>query len=230
MKLILQSTRLNRDTPLSEQIYVLLRKLIVTGKIRPGQTFDEKAFALKLGTSRTPVREAIKKLTDENLVIVAAQSGTRAAKIDIKEVEQAFIIRRALEMESAACAARNIGKPDIAALREILAAHGLAIKRMNYAAAIAHDDQFHARIAEISKMPRLWRTIEISKAHLDRCRHMMLPRPGEAAATLEQHKTIIQALSSKDPDKARAAMAQHLEKAYANTRQVLEKEASVSAV
>lgn len=230
MKLILQTTRLNREGSLSEQIYILLRKLIVTGKIQPGQIFDEKAFALKLGTSRTPVREAIKKLTDENLVIVAVQSGTRAAKIDIKEVEQAFIIRRALEMESAACAARDIKKLDIAALRVILAAHALAIKRKNYAEAIAHDDKFHARIAEISKMPRLWRTIEISKAHLDRCRHMMLPRPGEAAATLEQHKSIIQALSSKDPEKARAAMAQHLEKAYANTRQVLEKEAAVSSV
>lgn len=228
MNLILQSTRLNRDSPLSEQIYVLLRKLIVTGQIQPGQTFDEKAFALKFGTSRTPVREAIKKLTDENLVVVAAQSGTRAAKIDIKEVEQAFIIRRALEIESAASAARNMKKGDIAALREILAAHAMAIKHKNYGEAIAHDDLFHALIAEISNMPRLWRTIEISKAHLDRCRHMMLPRPGEAVATLEQHKNIIQALSSKDPNKARAAMAQHLEQAYANTRQVLETEAATS--
>ncbi len=224
MKLKLQRTKLNRDGPLSEQIYVLLRKLIVTGQIQPGQTFDEKAFAIKLGTSRTPVREAIKKLTDENLVIVAAQSGTRAAKIDLKEVEQAFIIRRALEMESAATAASKIGQIDIAALREILSAHARAIKAKNYAEAIAHDDHFHAKIAEISKMPRLWRTIEISKAHLDRCRHMMLPRRGEAAATLEQHKAIIRALRSKDPNKARTAMAQHLENAYTNTRQVLEME------
>ena len=222
MKSKLQGTKLGRGSPLGDQIYILLRKLIVTGQIQPGQAIDEKAFAAKLGTSRTPVREAVKKLSDEHLVIVAAQSGTRAAKIDLNEVEQAFVIRRALEMESAASAASKIKQVDIDALRTILAGHARAIRRKNYAEAIANDDQFHARIAEISNMPRLWRTIEISKAHLDRCRHMMLPRPGEAAATLEQHKAIILALSSKDPKKARAAMAQHLENAYANTRQVLD--------
>ena len=168
------------------------------------------------------MREAIQKLSDEHLVIVAAQSGTRAAMIDPNEIEQAFVIRRALEMESAAYAARNISQADIDALRTILVAHGQAIWRKDYANAIATDDQFHARIAEISKMPRLWRTIEISKAHLDRCRRTMLPRPREAAATLQQHKAIVQALSSKDPNKAREAMAQHLDKAYGNTRQVLE--------
>ena len=229
MKSKLQGTKLGRGSPLGDQIYILLRKLIVTGQIQPGQTIDEKAFAAKLGTSRTPVREAVKKLSDEHLVIVAAQSGTRAAKIDPNEVEQAFVIRRALEMESAASAASKIRQVDIDALRAILAGHARAIKCKNYAEAIANDDQFHARIAEISNMPRLWRTIEISKAHLDRCRHMMLPRPGEAAATLEQHKAIIHALSSKDPNKARAAMAQHLENAYANTRQVLETEPAASS-
>src|SRR5260221_9256046 len=110
MKLKLQSIRLDRGRPLGDQVYILLRKLIVTGLIQPGQTIDEKAFAAKLGASRTPVREAIKKLSDEHLVIVAAQSGTRAARIDPNEVEQAFIIRRVLEMESAAYAARNISQ------------------------------------------------------------------------------------------------------------------------
>ncbi len=228
MKLMLKGAKLDRDSPLRDQIYGLLRKLVVTGQIAPGQTIDEKAIAAKLGISRTPVREAIKKLSDEHLVIVAAQSGTRAAGIDQHEVEQAFVIRRALEMESAAHAARKILQSDIAALHALLAAHAKAIRGKDYAAAIATDDQFHARIAEISKMPRLWRAIEISKAHLDRCRHMMLPRRGEAAATLEQHEAIIQALSSKDPNKARAAMAQHLEKAYANTRQVLKMEPTAS--
>ena len=229
MKLMLHGTRLDRGSPLRDQIYILLRKLIVTGQIQPGQTIDEKACTAALGISRTPVREAIKKLSDEHLVIVAAQSGTRAAGIDPNEVEQAFIIRRALEMESAAYAARNISQVDVDVLRTILATHGRAIRRKNYADAIGTDDEFHARIAEISKMPRVWCAIEISKAHLDRCRHMMLPRPGEAAATLEQHEAIIQALSSKDPNKARAAMAQHLEKAYANTRQVLEMEPTASS-
>jgi DNA-binding GntR family transcriptional regulator len=218
----LRGIRLDRSSPLRDQIYAVLRKAIVTGRVRPGETIDEKAIALQLGVSRTPVREAVKKLTDEHLVVVAAQSSTRASQIDPHDVEQAFVIRRALELESAGLASRRVNRADIDALSDILASHAQAMRRKNFDDAIAIDDRFHARIAEISGMPRLWQAIEISKAQLDRCRHLMVPRAGEAAATLTQHRAIIRALASKDPTKAQRAMAEHLEKNYANTRRMLE--------
>jgi GntR family transcriptional regulator, rspAB operon transcriptional repressor len=71
-------------------------------------------------------------------------------------------------------------------------------------------------------LPRLWHMVEISKAHLDRCRHMLLPKVGEAAATLEQHRTIIRALNTKKPDAAREAMRQHLDNSYKGTVRMLE--------
>ncbi len=64
-----------------DQIYPLVRRMILTGAIKPGEVIDEKAIAAQLNVSRTPVREAVKKLSDENLVEVVAQSGTRAARI-----------------------------------------------------------------------------------------------------------------------------------------------------
>ncbi len=64
--------------------------------------------------------------------------------------------------------------------------------------------------------------IEISKAHLDRCRHMLLPRTGEAAATLEQHRAIIRALNTKKPEAAREAMRHHLDTSYASVAKMLE--------
>ncbi len=209
---------------LREQIYTLIRSLILTGKIGPSEVIDEKEIASLLKISRTPVREAVKKLSDEHLVDVVAQSGTRASRIDRHEVEQAFLIRRALEMEIAGLAALRMSQIHVDALSDILIAHARAIERKDFIEAIAIDDRFHRTIAEISNMPRLWRAIEISKAQLDRCRYMMLPRSGEAEATLEQHREIIRALNSRDPERARLAMGSHLEKAYSNAAKVLDAE------
>ena len=80
----------------------------------------------------------------------------------------------------------------------------------------------HTAITEISDLPLLWSTIEISKAQLDRCRHMMVPRAGQAEATLEQHREIIRGLNSRDPAKAAAAMKAHLDAAYRSTVAVLD--------
>lgn len=225
MGLHLSKARIDRKRPLRDQIYELIRNLVLTGQIGPGEIVDEKLIAAQLKISRTPVREAVKKLSDEHLIDVIAQSGTRAALIDRREVEQAYIIRRALEMESAGRAVPHMNGAHAEALSEILMAHARAIEGKDYVLAIATDDKFHKYISEISNLPRLWRAVEISKAQLDRCRHIMLPRAGEAEATLEQHRAIIRALNSKDPDKARSAMGQHLDRSFATAAKVLNAEA-----
>ena len=221
----LAKATVDRKRPLRDQIYELVRNLILTGKIGPGEIVDEKLIAAQLKVSRTPVREAVKKLSDEHLIDVVAQSGTKAAMIDRHEVEQSYIIRRALEMESAAQAVKNMTNAHADMLADILMAHARAIERKDYILAIATDDKFHRTISEISNLPRLWCAIEISKAQLDRCRHMMLPRAGEAEATLEQHREIIRALNSGDAEKARTAMGSHLERSFGNAAKVLDAEA-----
>ncbi|MCX7349455.1 MAG: GntR family transcriptional regulator [Alphaproteobacteria bacterium] len=218
----LTTLRLDRSRPLRDQIYPLVRGLILSGVIRPGQVIDEKAIAAQLDVSRTPVREAVKRLSDEHLVDVVAQSGTRASRMDRRAIEESFLIRRALEMESAAQAASRMAQEHADRLHDILARHERAVEKRLFAEAIVQDDAFHHAITEISDLPRLWRTIEISKAQLDRCRHMMLPRAGQAEATLEQHREIIRGLNSRDPAKAVTARKAHLEAAYRSTVAVLD--------
>ncbi|MCB1432544.1 MAG: GntR family transcriptional regulator [Alphaproteobacteria bacterium] len=205
-----------------DQIYPMVRNLLLTGAIQPGEVIDEKAIAAQLHVSRTPVHEAIKRLADEHLVEVIAQSATRAARMDRKEIEESFLIRRALEIESAVQAAPRMNQDHTDRLADILNAHARSVERRNYVDAISRDDEFHRYITEISDLPRLWSTIEISKAQLDRCRHMMLPRAGQAEATLEQHREIIRALNSRDPAKAAAAMKSHLDAAYSSTKSVMD--------
>lgn len=222
MTVDLSSVRLDRACPLRDQIYPVVRRLLLTGAIPPGGIVDEKAIAAQLQVSRTPVREAVKRLVDEHLVEVFAQSATRAARVDRREIRESFLIRRALEMESAGQASPRMTPQHADRLAEIIDAQAKALAQRDFAEAIARDDDFHRYIAMISDLPRLWSTIEISKGQLDRCRHMMLPRDGEAAATLEHHRRIVRALTGKDPDQARRAMGDHLETAYRSTEAVLD--------
>ena len=214
--------KINRKLPLRDQIYSMVRTNILTGSIGAGQIIDEKAIALKLEVSRTPVREALKRLSDERLVEIVAQSGTRATAINRRDIEQAFLIRRALEVESAAQAALRMSQDHADQLADILRLHARSIERRNYIQAIGFDDSFHRYLTDISDLPLLWRSIEISKAQLDRCRHMMLPRAREADATLEQHRAIIRALNTGKQSEARDAMAKHLDAAFENTIRAME--------
>ncbi len=200
--------------PLREQIYGMIRRMILTGEFAPGLVIDEKAIALKLGVSRTPVREAVKKLSDENLVDVKAQSATAIAAIDRKLIHEAFLIRRALEVESIGIAAGRMTDQHEERLEELHLLHAHAIERRRYVDAIARDDAFHRYISEISDLPHLWQAIEISKAQLDRCRFLTVPRPGQAEATLVQHRNIVKALIEKDAALSRLMMSEHLEMAY----------------
>ncbi len=218
---------LDRRMPLRDRVYAVVRQRIITGHIPPGGIIDDKEIAAELGISRTPVREAIKKLSDEHLVDVIAQSGTRASRIDKHEVRQAYIIRRALEMESAGQAAGLFSVSHLESLNAIHHTHERLLEQKRFVEAIATDDHFHRYIAGISNLGRLWNMVEISKAQLDRCRHFLLPRPGEPEATLKQHREIIKALQA-GPDAARDAMARHLDAAFGNTMKVLDTESAGS--
>lgn len=213
----LMDMRLDRTRPLRDQVYGLLRRQIVTGELDPGSAVDEKAIALRLQVSRTPVHEAVKKLSDERLVTVRAQSGTIVAALDRHEIEQAQVIRRALEAEAAHTAAGRVTEAWLNRLEDILLLQAAALERRGFADAIAHDDAFHRTVTEISGYPMLWRAIEISKAQLDRCRHAMIPMAGLGAATLTEHGAIVAALRARDPGASREAMRAHLDSSYRKT-------------
>jgi GntR family transcriptional regulator, rspAB operon transcriptional repressor len=204
-----------RAPSLSERGYAVLRRRILTCDLEPGALIDEKAIAAELRMSRTPVREALKRLADEGLVEVRAQAHTLVKPIDRKRIYEAYLIRRALEMESVAQAARRSTLQSRHQLQDIHMLHKRALQRRRYVDAIDLDDRFHRTLSEISDLPHLWQTIDVSKAHLDRLRYLTVPRIGQGEATLIQHQAIIKAVAKGDDDAARKAMADHLDKAYA---------------
>jgi DNA-binding GntR family transcriptional regulator len=177
---------------------------------------------MSLGVSRTPVREAIQKLSDEHLVDVKPRSGTRVAKVSHMHVYQAFMIRRALESETVFSAAKNLTQKNAKKLERNLKQHEMALKRKQYVDAISFDDEFHKTIADIANLPLLWRAITIFKAQLDRCRHQTLPKEGYGASTLAQHKAILDALKDRDECLARRMMQAHLDETYVGIQKFLD--------
>src|SRR5580692_1132997 len=123
----------------------------------PGATMIEKDLCQAFGVSRTPVREALLRLSEEQLVDVYPQTGTFVSRIAEAAVRDAMAIRQALEQAAARYAARRAGADDIARLRRIL------VRQRAHAAAGAldefheADEALHQAIAEIARHPHIWR-------------------------------------------------------------------------
>lgn len=212
----LAGVSLNRSIPLRDQVYALVRKAIVTGKLAPGASINEIEIATRLGISRTPVREAVKKVSEEGLVEVFAQTGTFVAEISRKQVEEAYIIRIALELESIK-RATGLEARQLQDLEDIIDDHEIALERGRFDEAIARDDDFHRYIAEVNDLKMLWKVVDITKAQMDRCRLLMLPSPGAGQETIAQHRAILEALTKHDGEGAMKALKVHLETSLLNT-------------
>ena len=100
---------LDKNTPVTAQVYSHLRNLILRLHLKPGEALSEQELSVKLGLSRTPVREAFIRLAEEGLVDVYPQRGTLVAPIRIAEVKEAHFIRRLLEFAIVRSAAESAG-------------------------------------------------------------------------------------------------------------------------
>ncbi len=216
-----QPSDIDRRVPLREQVYELLRTRIIIGQLRPHQIINEVEVASELGFSRTPVREAVKRLADEGLIVVRAQNGTFVSDLGPKDIDEAYLIRTALEVESVRAAVSNATAAELDALEDTIGVHETAIRRLRFVEAIRLDDQFHRQIAEISGLLMLWRAVDISKAQMDRGRHLALPLRGAGEATIAQHRAIVEALRRHDRLRAVRAMHTHLNTSRRNTLMVL---------
>lgn len=126
-------------------------------------------------------------------------------------MEEAYIIRIALELESVSRAAPLIKQSHVYDLEDIINAHEVALSRGRFDEAIARDDDFHRYIAEINGLSTLWKVVDMSKAQMDRCRLLIIPRPGVGQETIEQHRGILRALESGNGKAAMAALKAHLD-------------------
>jgi DNA-binding transcriptional regulator YhcF (GntR family) len=119
--------QLDDERSCSEQVLALLRQAIIRARLTPGTPLSEAALARLLGVSRTPVREALRALAREQLVLVYPQAATVVAPIDIEALQEGCFIRRSLECANVEELASHVTPRELAALRGLLAAQRAAI-------------------------------------------------------------------------------------------------------
>lgn len=199
-----------RNAGSAEQVYRRLKEDILHLVLHPGQALSEPELALRSGTSRTPVREALIRLADEGLVEVAPKSGTRVSRIPMAALPEAILVRKALEETTSRLAAEKATRSGLMRLEACILRQEERAEMADFEAFHAADEEFHAAIADIAGFPGIWSLVERAKMHVDRYRRLTLPEAGRMARVVAEHRRVLEALRRQDSQGAAAAMAAHI--------------------
>lgn len=194
----------------TDQIHRLLRGDILAAVLRPGEAMSEARMAVRFGVSRTPVREAFKRLVEEGFLMVVPQVGTFVAPIDLAAVHDSQFVRETLECRTVALAARHADAAGKAALEQNVRQQERDLAAGDRAAFFRHDEAFHAELAKLAGHPSVWSLIEGVKAQLDRVRCLSLDSAAWPNMILTQHREIMHCVITGDEVGAEAAMRAHL--------------------
>jgi DNA-binding GntR family transcriptional regulator len=193
------------------RLYRDLRAELVSLERLPGEPIYEAELPKSYGFSRTPVREALRKLADEGLIEIFPQSGTFAARIPLAALPETIVIRRALEETLARLAAERAQRSQIIVLLAQLERQREASRAGGRNVFHQADEAFHGAIAEAAGYRGIWALVEQVKVHVDRLRRLTLPQEGRMTRAIREHAAIAAAIESPDGERVAVAMGAHLD-------------------
>ena len=205
--------RLDNYKPLRELVFESLREAIISGQLRPGERLMEIQLAEEMGVSRTPVREAIRKLELEGLVVMIPRKGAYVAGLSLKDIVDVFEIRGALEGLAAELAAERITDNELEELERYLVKIADDIEKGDLDKVVATDTEFHSILYQASRNQRLSQIISNRREHIQRFRTTSLSYPGRMKTALEEHRKIVEAISARDCELAFKLAQEHIENA-----------------
>ncbi len=203
--------KLDSYQPLREVVCETLREAIRTGILQPGERLMEIKLAEELGVSRTPVREAIRKLEMEGYVIMMPRRGTYVANLSIRDVNEVFEIRTSLDSLASGLAAERITDEELEQLERLLVLIGEYIEKGDMEKIVETDTEFHDILYQASRNSRLIGIILNLREQLTRFRAMSMAYPGRLKETLEEHSRIVEAIADGNVKAARKASELHME-------------------
>ena len=198
-----------------EAAFEKIKEAIIKGHFKPGEKLVEQTLAQEMGVSRTPVREAIRRLEAEGFVVSIPRKGVVVSRADKEEIVQLYSIRAELEGLAARWAIENADEDDMRKLDE-------AISRMEETAAsgdldgvVQSNALFHDAIAQASKSRILCTLLKTLQDNIQRFRFQSLHLPGRPVAALAEHKEIVAAIKEKKTEEADRLLKEHLQNACA---------------
>lgn len=199
--------------PLRELVLEAIREAIINGTLQPRERLMEIQLAEELGVSRTPIREALRKLELEGFIVMIPRKGAYVADLSIKDVSDVFEIRVALEGLAAGLAAERGTEEELEELERLLVEKAEAIAQNNIEALVKVDTRFHETIYTASRNERLKTIISNLREQIQRFRLTSLSHPGRMEKSLEEHRAIVEALGSRDIQLAKQLAQDHIENA-----------------
>lgn len=209
----LQPIKLDSYKPLRELVCENIRQAIIAGVFSPGERLMEIQMADEMGVSRTPVREAIRKLELEGFVVMIPRRGTYVADISIKDITEIYEIRTSLDMLAAGLAAERITDDELENLNRLLVEIGQHIADNNMEKIVEADTAFHDILYQASRNERLRSIINNLREQLTGIRGRSMSYPGRLVETMAEHRTLVDCIAARDVEKAQNAARVHLENA-----------------
>ena len=195
---------------LGQRVYQTLREAILSLAYRPGEILRKPEICEALGVSRSPVADAVARLAAEGLVDVVPQAGTFVARFSMEEIREGAFLREAIEVAAIERVAETITEDQLTQLRRNITVQAALIADGDVPGFYQTDAAMHELILSFTGFRKLAQVSETAWLHVNRARQLILPVPGRITATLDEHRAILAALESRDPDAARLATRAHL--------------------
>lgn len=197
--------------PLREVVFKTLRQAILTGELKPGEPLMEVKLADKLGVSRTPIREAIRKLELEGLVVIKPRRSAAVASITKEDLTDVLEVRRVLEKLAIELCCRKRTGSDIVLLKENLEKFKRSIRKNDVTEIAVSDVQFHETIYNATGNKRLCQILYNLREQMYRYRLEYIKDEQTRNQLIKEHEEILAAIEERDELRASQAILLHID-------------------
>ncbi|HEY8417620.1 MAG TPA: GntR family transcriptional regulator [Limnochordales bacterium] len=202
---------ITKAPPLYEQVYQSLRRALLQGRFEPGARLTESRLAEELGVSRTPIREALRQLQHDGLLVADEQGRISVPAPDLQDIVELYECRMALETLAARRAALHADEAALAAMDGALQEADRALAAGDPVEALAHNTTFHDWLARAGGNRRLADLLAEVRTHIVYVRAMVIQGSAMATEVRREHREILDCLRRRDPEAAADAVRRHLE-------------------
>lgn len=193
-----------------DEVYELIKREIVENRLKPGKFLVERKLCEWLNSSRTPIREALKELSERGLVTTTTGRGAAVATINFEDIAEIYDIRASLEGLAVELCTQNIAPAQIQKLEQLHGKFEKALAAKNYDTTLDVDLQFHLFILEIAANSRLTSLLKNMYDQVNRITNLIKGDETRAMASVEQHRNVLEAIKSGKRDQAKRSMEFHV--------------------
>lgn len=201
---------LNEYLPLRDVVFNTLRQAILKGELEPGERLMEIQLAERLGVSRTPIREAIRKLELEGLVVMIPRKGAEVARITEKDLNDVLEVRCSLEELAVELACEKITSKEIEGLRVAMNEFEVAIHEKDVTISAEKDVIFHDIIFQATRNERLIQILNNLREQMYRYRVEYLKDIHSHEILVKEHEEILESIEKKNIAKAKESIKNHI--------------------